>query len=62
MKPLTYDRGHYNVLHGKSYHTPHRAVTDGAAMVELYTDRRKPKNSEKILSYCYFVHYKSHME
>jgi hypothetical protein len=26
------------------------------------TDRRKPKNSEKDVSQCHFVHHKSHME
>jgi hypothetical protein len=32
------------------------------ATVEWYIDRVKPKNSEKNLSQCHFVHHKSHMD
>jgi hypothetical protein len=32
------------------------------ATVEWYIDRGKPKNSEKNLSQCQFVHHKSHMD
>jgi hypothetical protein len=32
------------------------------ATVEWYIDRGKPKNSEKNLSHCHFVHHKSHMD
>jgi hypothetical protein len=32
------------------------------ATVKWYIDRGKPKNSEKNMSQCHFVHHKSHMD
>jgi hypothetical protein len=60
MKPLTYYRRYDGVLLGQTY-CIHQGAEFGA-MVDCYIDRWKPKNSEKNLFHCHFVHHKSHME
>jgi hypothetical protein len=45
----------YHIKHSPDYMSLERTV-------EWYSDRENPKDSEKTLSQCHFVHHKSHMD